>query len=392
MKAEKGFSKIHLLLLLVLSALGLLWLLNYSQPGLAVSVGQVETRHLVVTVREQGRTRARQPYTIAAPVNGQLLRTALREGNRVDRNQVLAHIAIAPENQRTEATLKANLEAAQARLNAAQSTLQEAEGQLQRSQREAARRQSLFDEGMIGAEENELYRQAYVSAQSRLLAARATLRASEAEVTSANSQLIGISADNDTPMIPVLAPVAGTLLQVYEKSERVVAAGTPLFELSDGDALELVIDLLTQEAVLVSPGDTLQIEGWGGNTVLSGRVLYVEPEAFTKFSALGVEEQRVNVIGELLGSDIPLGAGYRFEAAIITWEQENILTVPATALFRRDGSWHVFLVAEQTAQLRRVGIGQRNQEYAQVLDGLSAGDRVILFPSDQVEQGITVSF
>ncbi|MDT8428415.1 MAG: efflux RND transporter periplasmic adaptor subunit [Pseudomonadales bacterium] len=386
----KRFSKP--LLLLAFFALGVLWLLDRSQPGLAVSLGEVIPRHLVVTVREQGRTRAREPYTIAAPVNGQLLRTDLREGIQVEKNQVLSHIAIAPENQRTAATLRANLEAAQARLNAAQSTLQEAEGQLQRSQREAARRQSLFDEGMIGAEENELYRQAYVSAQSRLLAARATLRASEAEVSSANSQLIGITADNDTPTIPVLAPVSGTLLRVYEKSERVVVAGTPLFELSDGNALELVIDLLTQEAVLVSPGDSIQIEGWGGNTVLPGRVLYVEPEAFTKFSALGVEEQRVNVIGELLTSDIPLGAGYRFEAAIITWEQEDILTIPAAALFRREGNWHVFVVEENTARLRQVGIGQRNQEYAQVLDGLSTGDRVILFPSDQVEHGIPVSF
>jgi len=387
-RTKPSYGKWLISLLVVAAILALSVMAMRPQP-LQVETAAVERRQLVVTVQEQGRTRAKEPYTITAPVTGQLLRTPLREGDKVSSGQVIARIALAPEDQRTEAVIRANLDAAQARSTAAQAVLQEAESLLDRAEREAMRRQQLFQQQMVSAEERDMYQQAVNAAQARAAAARSSLRATQAEVESARSQLIGI--DNGAEhILAVLAPVDGTVYQVHEKSERIVQAGTPLFLLSDGDELELVIDLLTQQAVQVNAGDKILINGWGGEKTLEGRVRYVEPEAFTKFSALGVEEQRVNVIGELLDTDLNLGAEYRIEAAIVVSEQDNVLTVPGSALFRRDGDWHVFAVEDGRAVLRAVLPGQRSSEYAEVLAGLEENDQVIIFPSDLVNDGVLV--
>lgn len=379
-----------LIILLVIAGVGAIVALSLRPQPVSVETAVVEQRELMVTVQEQGRTRAREPFTVAAPVGGQLLRTALIEGDRVTRGQVIASIAAAPENQRTEAVLRAALVAAEARAAAAEATLNEAEINLQRAQQEAQRREQLFDASMIGQEERDRYRQAADAAQVRLAASEAGLAAARADMESARSQLIGYGSSGPEGEVAVLAPADGYVYKVFEKSERVVTAGTPLFQISHGEALELVVDLLTQEAVLVSPGDRMLISGWGGTETLEGRVNYIEPEAFTKFSALGVEEQRVNVIGELVGTNPGLGAEYRVEAAIVIWENPNVLTVPTSALFRRDEGWHVFVVEADTAMLRAVQTGQRNVEFAEVLDGLEAGAEVVVFPSDLVEDGVPV--
>ena len=379
-----------LISLLVLASILALIVISMRPQPLQVETSTVERRQLTVTVQEQGRTRAKEPYTITAPVTGQLLRTPLREGDSVSSGQVIARIALAPEDQRTEAVIRANLDAAQARSTAAQASLQESESLLDRAEREALRRQQLFQQQMVSEEERDMYQQAVNAAQARAASARSSLRAAQAEVESARSQLIGI--DNGAEhILSVVAPVDGTVYRVHEKSERIVPAGTPLFLLSDGDELELVIDLLTQQAVQVNAGDKILINGWGGEKTLYGRVRYVEPEAFTKFSALGVEEQRVNVIGELLDNNVNLGAEYRIEAAIVISEQDDVLTVAGSALFRRDGDWHVFAIEDGQAVLRAVVPGQRSSEYAEVLAGLQENDQVIIFPSDLVKDGVKVA-
>ncbi|MDP2142269.1 MAG: efflux RND transporter periplasmic adaptor subunit [Gammaproteobacteria bacterium] len=385
-----GNSKRWLLTLLVIVGVGVMIVWSSRPQPVSVETALVEQRELIVSVQEQGRTRAREPFTVAAPVSGQLLRTTLIEGDRVINGQIIASIAVAPENQRTEAVLRAALAAAEARVAAAQATLSEADIVLQRAQQESQRREQLFGSRMIGQEERDAYRQAADAAQVRLVAAEAGLAAARADVESARSQLIGYGGRGPEGEIPVLAPTDGYVHRVFEKSERVVAAGTPLFQISRGESMELVVDLLTQEAVQVSQGDRMLISGWGGAQTLEGRVHYIEPEAFTKFSALGVEEQRVNVIGELVGTNPGLGAEYRIEAAIVVWENPAVLTVPTSALFRRDESWHVFLVEAGTAVLRAVQTGQRSAEYAEVLQGLQAGDEVVVFPSDLVTDGVSV--
>lgn len=356
---------------------------------LQVDVATVETRPFQVTVNAQGRTRAHQPFVVSAPVAGQLQRSALIEGQRVQQGEVLAQIALAPENPRNEAAIRANLAAAQAREESAQAAIRDAESAANRATREASRRDQLFRQGLIGEEERDSFRQAAEAADAHLLNARAALSAARADIDMARALLVGIDAEFEA-LVAVTSPVDGTVHRVHERSSRVLQAGEALLTLSNEDALELVIDLLTREAVQVNPGDRILISDWGGEQTLQGRVRHIEPEAFTKISALGVEEQRVNVIGELDQRPTSLGAEYRIEAAIVVREESAELTVPNHALFRRGGAWHTFVISDGVARLREVAVGARGGEYFQVLDGLQAGEQVILFPSDQIADGVAV--
>lgn len=358
---------------------------------LPVEVAAIEARTLTILVEEQGRTRARDPYLVAAPITGRLLRSQLNEGDHVDRGQVISRIALAPEDQRTEAVSRANLTAAQARHAAAEAALMEAESAVARARREEERRGELLKNNLISQEEMEYYYQVTDSAEARLLSTQANISATEAEIESARSRLLGVSPDNEEGVLEVMAPVDGTIYRVYEESERVVSAGSPLFDISNDDSLEIVIDLMTQDAVKVAAGDPILVTGWGEDRVISARVITIEPQAFTKVSALGVEEQRVNVIAEFLEPSQPLGAGYRIEAGIVVWEQDRVLTVPTSAIFQRTNTWQVFAVVDDKVELRSLELGQRGREYAQVLDGLNENDVVVLYPSDLIEEGITVS-
>ena len=377
----------------IVGALALLVVTVYlamsSSAALPVETARVQTQELVITVQEQGRTRARLPYTVTAPVNAHMLRSSLIEGQRVEQGQVLAELALLAEDNRTEATWRAGLDAAEARRRVAEASLAEAQSALERSRSEASRRERLALDRLIGREELELYQQALAAAEARVQSARSSVNAAQADVASARARLMGSDGSGEN-RLALTAPVSGTVLRVLERGDRVVNAGAPLFEISDGDAMELVVDLLTQEAVRVSPGDDILVTGWGDNEVLHAVVDYVEPQAFTKFSALGVEEQRVNVIGSLVQATPMLGAGYRIEAAIVVARHEQTLAVPVSALFRRNDQWHVFAAENGRAALRTLEIGDRNREFAQVLGGLSAGDSVILYPSDLISDGIDI--
>jgi len=356
-----------------------------------VELAPAALRTLTVVIEEQGRTRARDPFIVGAPVSGRLLRTSLQAGDQVEAGQTIARIALPPDDLRTEAVAQANLIAAEARKVATEATLVEMQSALSRAMAEEERRAELFKTNVSTAEEVAYYRQLTEAAQARVLAANASRQAAEAEVESARSQLLGRGDDPEAGVLNIGAPVTGTILRIYEESERVLPAGTPLFAISRDNALELVADLLTQDAVQVSAGQPLLVSGWGGTTVLRGTVQRVEPEAFTKVSALGVEEQRVNVIGTLEDVPASLGAGYRVDMAVVVWEQDAVLTVPAGAVFQRDGAPCVFVFAEGRARLRTLQTGQRNRDFIQVLTGLAEGEQVILFPSDLVVDGVRVA-
>jgi HlyD family secretion protein len=376
--------------IVALLVVAIYWL-NNASSGLRVETAVVQQQDLLITVQEQGRTRARLPFTITAPVNAYMQRTSLIEGRRVEQGQALVELSLLAEDNRAEASYRANLQAAEARQRVAQASLSEAQSTLTRAQNEAARRERLFLDRLIGSEELELYRQAVQAAESRQQSARSSLAAAQADIEGARARLMGSDPAASEGNLTLSAPVSGTVLTVHERGDRAVSAGTPLFDISDGDAMELVVDLLTQDAVRVSPGDEILITGWGSTETLRGIVDYVEPQAFTKFSALGVEEQRVNVVGSFIQTQTAMGAGYRIEAAIVVARHEQTLAVPTSALFRRDDQWHVFVVTEDRASLRAVQTGDRNREHAQVLDGLQAGDRVIIFPSDLVVDGVEVN-
>jgi len=384
-------------LMLLLTVVVIAVLVYVLQPAPAVvDVAQVERRPFAETVDEQGRTRARDPYVITAPVSGRLLRSTLNEGDRVLLGQVIARIAPMPQDVRSLAFSEANLESAQARLSAATAGLDEARTTRQRATSELARREQLFSDGLISTEEIETYRQLEAAAAARLDSAAATLLTAQAEVESARSYLIGVGSGDansaEDEIAQVLSPTNGTVYRVLEENERVIQAGTALFEISNEDALEVVVDLLTQDAVRVGPGDPIRISGWGGDRTINAVVQYIEPEAFTKISALGVEEQRVNVIGELLDPPPNLGAEYRVEASIVTWQGIDELTIPTSAIFQRSNGWNTFVVDDGETVLRQVLIGYRGRDYTQVIDGVEDGDTVVVYPSDLINEGTRVTF
>ncbi len=364
------------------------------QPkSIAVDIATIDRGILTVTIEEEGQTRARDRYTIAAPITGRLLRTEYKEGQTVQQGDVLTGIAPTPDDARTEAALRANVRAAQARLNEVRAILEEAEGNQKRAQAEFERRNDLYEKNIVSVESRDFYEQEALSSKARVASVKASVEAAEAALESASSQLIGInqSTVQSNYVVPVVSPASGKVIRVFQESERVVAAGSSLFELSSGADLELVIDLLTQDAVQVKAGDPIIITGWGGDSILKGEVVYVEPGAFTKISTLGVEEQRVNVIGHLIENTSLLGTGYRIEAAIVVWEADDILRIPTSAIFRRHNAWQTFVVENNQAQLRKIDIGKRSIDFAQVLDGLVEGEEVVVFPSDLIEEGVRVS-
>jgi len=358
-----------------------------------VEAARVVRGSMQVTVEDQGRTRARERYTVAAPIAGRLLRTGLDEGDRIEAGEVLANMAPTPDDPRTLATVRAALTAAVARHEESLALVEETRSNYERAASEAERRDELYEKNLVSKETRDSYRQTARAAQARLVSAQAAQAAAEAEEASARAQLLGVTQNGSTDAtIPVLAPVAGRVLRVYEESERVVPAGTPLFQLSRGDELELLIDLLTEDAVKVHPGDPIIVSGWGGPSTLNGTVRYVEPGAFTKISTLGVEEQRVNVIGDLPDPPAELGAEFRIQAAIVTWHADDVLGVPTGAIFRRQGQWHTFAIESGRARLRELEIGHRGTDLAEVLGGIEENSLVIQFPSDLVADGVRVRY
>jgi HlyD family secretion protein len=384
-------NKNKIFLAVVATAALLVAALSLRPDVVEVDSFTVDRGRLVVTVQEQGMTRSRYRYAVSAPVTGRLLRSGYIVGDPIEAGDILATIAPPPQDPREGSIARSAVKAAEAHQREAAARLEEALSNFRRATEESRRRNDLYERELIGIEVRDLYAQTAVAAGARLDRARATLAAANAELEASRARLLGIDANSDSETaVAIPAPVSGTLLRIYEESERVLAAGSPLFELGENDTLEIVIDLLTEEAINVRPGAPVTITGWGGDKPLEGIVRYVEPGAFTKISTLGVEEQRVNVIGDLIDPPPGLGAEYRVEAAIQTWSADNVLKIPLGAVFRRRGGWHTFVVDNGTARLRPLQLGQRSSEYAEVLEGLEEGSRVILYPSDLIDEGVKV--
>lgn len=365
------------------------WAVSGSE-GLLVETAEVRRDRLAVTVAEEGRTRVRDRYVIAAPVTGRVSRIQLEPGDVLEAGDVIARMAPPPNDARTAQSAEADLAVAVAQVAEARAALESALQVKEQTAREYERRVPLHEMGAISREALERVRQQAETAAATHLRAEAALEAARSTEVAARARLIGSdSGSGDFPEV-VTTPVSGVVLRVLEESERVVGAGTPLVEVSGPEGLEFVVDLLTEEAVRVSPGDAAVVTGWGEDRELRGTVRYVEPAAFTEVSALGVEEQRVDVVGDLLDPPPGLGVGFRLDVAIEVWAESDVLVVPTSALFRSGAEWILFVVENDRARRITVEIGERGAEFAQVLSGVSEGDRVILFPSDRVEDGVRV--
>ncbi len=357
---------------------------------LEVEVAAIDSGPLRVTIDEEGVTRLADRYRIAAPVAGRLLRIALREGDAVRAGQPVARIVPNPLDPRTLEAARARIAAAEAALRQSTARADQAREATEQAERELPRRRTLAAAGAISRESLEQLELATAARRHDQESARAVREAAAADVRAARAALLDASVGVGPAaagLVEVRAPVSGRVLRIAEASERAVAPGEPLIDVGGSRTLEVAVDVLTTDAVRIRPGTPLLIDDWGGGQTLQGRVRSIEPEAFTRISALGVEEQRVKVIGDLLSVPPALGVGYRVEARFVVWSSPEVVRVPVGALFRAGGDWKTFVVEGGRARLRQVRVGARGEEMAQVLGGLRPGEAVVLYPSDKLEAG-----
>ncbi len=377
------------------------WALR-PQP-VAVDTAAIARGALEVTVSEEGRTRVRDIYTVSAPVAGTLQRSLREVGDEVVAGRTVVAV-IRPSapgllDARARREAEAIVAAVEAMIESANAQVREAEAQLAYATSEHKRAAELRQTSAVSESRFEETRAAALAAEARLAAARATLVAYRHGLQMAKARLVGPldergNGEAGACCLLVQAPVDGRVLAIHHESEQVVAAGTALIELGDPRRIEVVAELLSSDAVRIVPGAPVRIDGWGGPGTLAARVRYVEPAGFTKTSALGIEEQRVRAILDFDGppDERPgLGHGYQVTAHISVRRIEDAPLVPLGALFRRGDNWSVFVTDSQgRARERVVRIGERTAREAVVLAGLEPGERVVLYPSDRVTDGVRI--
>lgn len=384
---------------LVLSAvvIGSLIAVALWPRAVVVDLGTVSRGPLVVTIDEEGRTRVRDRFVVTAPVTGRVRRIELEPGDRVARGTVIGYVR--PESPplldaRTRAEATAAVESAEASVGHARAEEQRVRAALAQAQRELARTGRLTSAGVTTAQDLDMRETNVSLAAEAVKAAEFAARVAVAELERARARLaVGAAATGDGA-IAVRAPVDGVVLQRLRESESVVPAGEPLVELGDPRQIEIVTDLLSTDAVRVKRGARATIEQWGGDTVLDAVVRRIEPAGFTKVSALGVEEQRVNVVLDFVNSGEEcalLGDGYRVETRIVLWETPRVVKVPTNALFREDTRWAVYVVSGGRARRTFVEIGHQTGQEAEVLDGLSEGTTIIVHPGDLIRDGVRIT-
>lgn len=366
-----------------------------------VDVGEVSLGPLQVTVEEEGKTRIRERYVISAPLAGRLRRIALHEGDPVDEGATVVAI-IEPTDPalldaRAKAEAEARVRASEAAVSRAQSRLEQASIDLDFAESEYGRVLKAFESGAATPREAEEYRVRYDTAGKALRAVEFAHDIADFELDLAQNALLHTNpspglADQEFRFL-IHAPISGVVLRVLQESVAVITPGTPLLEVGDPSDLEVVIDVLSTDAVRIRPGATVIIDQWGGDEPLLASVRLVEPSAFTKISALGVEEQRVNVVADFVSpieQRPTLGDGFRVEGRIVTWEGAGVVRVPSSAIFRHGDGWAVFAIEEDRARRRAIEVGHRTGLVAEVLGGLEPGRSVVLHPGDTVRDGVRV--
>lgn len=367
-----------------------------------VDVAQASRGPLRVTVDEDGKTRIKERYVVSAPLAGRLQRIALRAGDPVTASSTLLAViepgdpALLDDRSRAEAD--ARVKAAEAtrkqavpRLERARVAYKLSVKELQRIRQMVVGRETTIQD-LESAEHKERMAQEDVKAtQFALQIADYELDLARAALTRTHPRSPG---DAESWRFEVRSPVSGRVLRVFQESAAIITPGKHLLEVGDPSDLEVEVDVLSSDAVKIAPGARVFLEHWGGDKPLLGQVRLVEPSGFMKRSALGVEEQRVNVIIDFV--DPPqkrrrLGDAYRVEARIVIWSAENVLKVPSGCLFRRGEDWAVFAIVDGCSQLSRVGVGRSNALETEITSGLEEGTAVILHPGDKIQSGSRVS-
>lgn len=388
-------KRIAFLAVIVALAVGFYYALR--EEPVAVDAEKVASGPMAVTLVQEGTTRIRNVYTISAPIAGHLARPLLVEGDPVKANStVIASIhPLDPPliDQRTLAELRAQRDAANAAIAVATSEVARIEAELAHARREFERASRLATSGAIPEMTVQKTANDVAVLEAQLRAGNSSIVLRQAELANIEAKLKQPDSANDAGYccIELKAPVDGVVLDVFAESEQAVIAGTKIIDVGDPSDLEISVDLLSTDAVQVKPGTRASIVDWGGDRPLAATVRRIDPSAFTKISALGIEEQRVNTILDLDETDVRLGHGFRVYAEIVLWQGQKVLQVPISALFRQGADWAVFLVEDGSAVRRKVSIGHMNDRTAEVLDGLAAGATVIVHPSDLVDDGSPVA-
>ncbi len=385
-----------ILMISIPAALIVAFALGLRPSPLPVDTAAATRGPLKVTLDEEGETRVRDRFVVSAPFAGRILRVELEPGEPVREGDVLAVLRpAAPDllDARSRAASEARVRTAEAALGRARSDRERARAELRFAESDLARSSALGKQGIVSKETVEIAELGVATRREVLKAAEYEIQVAQSEVAAARASLLEAGDTGDGGEYEVRSPVAGSVLRRLRESESVVPAGEPLMEVGDPKNLEIVADLLSTDAARLQPGQPVEIEQWGGGTVLAGRVKRIEPSGFLKISALGVEEQRVNLIVDLAGSPetrAGLGDGFRVEVRVVVWDSKDALQVPTSALFRDEKGWAAYLMQDGKAVRRSLEVGPQNDEAATILSGLKEGETVIVHPSGDIHDGAAV--
>jgi HlyD family secretion protein len=374
----------------------LVW--GFWPQAVLVEEAVVKRAPMTVTIEEEGRTRVIERYVISAPVAGTACRIQLDVGDAVQQDQVLLNIRPLQSqvlDPRSQAQAEARVSAAESALRAAQEQASAAAEAEKLAASELKRLKPLKDKGVISY---DIYDKAQTEAKTSAAVKRSAdfnVDVARYALKAAKSVLEYTTMDSKQAQetVPIRSPITGRILKLDRECEGPVQTGEPLLEVGDPTALEVEVDVLSADAVKIKPGMKVLFDRWGGDEPLQGVVRTVEPVAFTKVSALGVEEQRVLVISDFTSPQElwqRLGDGYRVEAQFVIWHNDDTLQVPASSLFRYRDGWAVFVIDDNRARLRAIKVGQRSGLTSQILDGIKQGERVVNHPGDDIEDGTRV--
>lgn len=364
-----------------------------------VEVGKVARGRMAVTVEEEGKTRVVDRFAVSAPVAGVARRIGLEAGDRVSKGTPLLAIDPAPPpflDLRRKEGAEAAVRAAEAALESARAQARAASAKEEYARATVERTKKLHEAGFATRDALEAASSSAKQEGAALRAAEAAVDVARSGLEAARAELLSASAPAASKRgerVVVRSPVEGSVLSVLHESEGVVREGESLVVIGNPRSLEVEVDVLSADAVRIRPGSRVLFTRWGGEGELEGRVRTVEPSGFTKVSALGVEEQRVLVIADIVSPRerwAKLGDGYRLEASFVIWEEDGVLKAPASALFRHGDGWAAFAAEGGRARLRPVSTGRRNGLEVQILSGLPEGETVIVHPDEKLSDGVRI--
>ena len=383
-----------------LVAIGLI--LAFWPRALAVDIATVTPGPMILTVGDEGETRVVDVFVVSAPITGRLRRIEAEPGDGVSASEtIVAEIEPTEPNlldPRSEAEAEAQLSAAESAEALARAEFEKAEAELQFASSELERARELAENGTISERDLEAAERAYRTSRAAIGVAQAAMQVRRYELERVRARLMSPdemhSLRDLCECVYITSPVDGRVLRVLRESEGFVTAGEGLIEIGNPERLEIIVDLLSIDAVKVRPGQGALIKNWGGETPLLARVRLVEPFGFTKISALGIEEQRVFVVLDLVSPREEwdrLGHGYQVDVEVVLWEAGDVLKVPLTALFRDGESWAVFVQEDGKAVRRQVEVGHRTTSEAQVVSGLTGGESVVVYPGEGIDDGVRIA-